>query len=64
MATAIRQVCADEGFPVVGELSYDTAVVRAQVEGKSIVEYGGSVVADQIRDMWKITKTMLEKEEE
>ncbi len=63
-ATAIRQVCADEGFPVVGELSYDTAVVRAQVEGKSIVEYGGSVVADQIRDMWKITKTMLEKEEE
>jgi len=48
----------------VGELSYDIAVVRAQVEGQSIVEYGGSVVADQIRDMWKIVERMLQKEEE
>ena len=64
MAAAIREVCVERGFPVVGELSYDTAVVRAQVEGQSIVEYGGSVVADQIRDMWKIVETMLQKDEE
>ena len=62
MAERIRELCATRGFPVVGELSYDTAVVRAQVEGKSIVEYGGSPVADQIREMWKILDSMLEEE--
>lgn len=63
MAASIRQVCIERGFPVVGELSYDTAVVRAQVQGQSIVEHGGSVVADQIREMWKIVEGMLRKEE-
>jgi len=64
MAGRIREVCAARGLPVVGELSYDTAVVKAQVEGKSIVEHGGSPVADQIRDMWKILQDRLEKTEE
>jgi len=64
MAAEIRRVCAEQGFPVVGELSYDTRVVRAQVEGKSIIEYGDSVVADQIRGLWKIVEAMLQKEEE
>jgi MinD superfamily P-loop ATPase len=59
MAGRIREVCAVRGFPVVGELSYDLAVVRAQVEGKSIVEYDSSVVADQIREMWESVDTML-----
>jgi MinD superfamily P-loop ATPase len=63
MVCSIREVCADRGIPVVGELSYDIAVVRAQVEGRSIVEYGGSVVADQIREMWKTVKTMLDESE-
>jgi MinD superfamily P-loop ATPase len=61
MAERIRQLCTTRGFPVVGELAYDTAVVRAQVQGKSIVECGESPVADQIRDMWKILDRMLEE---
>jgi MinD superfamily P-loop ATPase len=64
MAGRIRHVCVNRGFPVVGELSYDTAVVRAQLEGKSIVEYGGSVVAGQIQEMWSILDSMLKKAEE
>ena len=63
MAARIKEVCAAHGLPVVGELSYDTAVIRAQVEGKSIVEYGGTPVANQIRDMWKTLDDMLKKEE-
>jgi MinD superfamily P-loop ATPase len=59
MAKRIRDLCTDRGFPVVGELDYDIAVVRAQVEGKSIVEYGDSPVADQIRGMWTILNSML-----
>jgi MinD superfamily P-loop ATPase len=64
MADRIREVCIARGFPVVGELSYDTAVIRAQVEGKSIVEYGGSVVAEQMQELWKIVERMLKKAEE
>jgi MinD superfamily P-loop ATPase len=59
MVERIRELCTTRGFPVVGELSYDTAVIRAQVKGESIVEYGGSVVADQIRDMWTVVQDML-----
>jgi len=59
MAGCIRQICAAHDIPVAGELSYDTAVVRAQVEGKSIVEYGGSVVAEQIREMWDVLERLL-----
>ena len=63
IADRIRDLCAAHEIPVVGELDYDTAVVQAQVEGKSIVEYGDSVVADQIRDMWKILDSELRKAE-
>jgi MinD superfamily P-loop ATPase len=59
MAGEIRQLCAARGYPVVGELDYDVAVVRAQVEGKSIVEYGGSPVVDQIREMWTKVNELL-----
>jgi MinD superfamily P-loop ATPase len=59
MAGRIRDASSARGFPVVGELAYDGAVTRAQVEGQSIVEYGGSVVADQIRHMWKVLERML-----
>jgi len=52
MAALIRQVCKTHGLDLVGELNYDEAVTRAQVEGKSIVEYDGSPVAGQIRKMW------------
>ena len=63
MAARIREVCAARGLPVVGELSYDTAVIGAQLEGKSIVEYGDSVVAEQMREMWRILESMLKKAE-
>lgn len=64
MTERIRAFCDEHGFSVVGELSYDTAVVKAQVQGKSILEYGDSPVAAQIRDMWKILDNMLRKAEE
>ncbi len=40
-------------IPVVGVLPYDPAVVEAQVQGKSIVEYGDSPVAEEMRRVWK-----------
>jgi len=63
MAARIRAFCRARSFPVVGELSYDTTVIRAQVEGKSIVEHGGSVVADQIRQMSTVLTDMMNRVE-
>jgi len=63
MTTRLREYCRAEEVPIVGELSYDIAVVKAQVAGKSVVEYGESPVADQIRAMWEIVEMMLIKED-
>lgn len=64
MAATIRRVCFERHLPVVAELSYDTAVVQAQVQGKSIVEHGGSAVAEEIRKMWGAVNDMLDNLEE
>jgi MinD superfamily P-loop ATPase len=64
MAATIRRACANRGLTVVGELAYDTRVVQAQVEGRSIVEYGGSPVAGQIAKMWESLEKMLTEAEE
>lgn len=61
MAEGIRDLCDGLGVPVVGELNYDLAVVRAQLEGKSVVEAGAEPVATQIREMWDVISDMLEK---
>jgi len=61
MAEDVRGLCDRLGVPVVGELSYDLAVVRAQLEGKSVVEAGADPVAAQIREMWDVISDILEK---
>jgi len=60
LAEQIRHLCRSRGIPVVGELCYDTAVTKAQIHGQSIVEHGGSVVAEQIRTMWEQIQQRLE----
>jgi MinD superfamily P-loop ATPase len=59
MAERIKESCSAQGLRVVGELSYDLAVVQAQIEGRSIVEYGDSAVAAQIREMWNVVDELL-----
>ena len=64
MAVVIRDLCAAHAVEVVGELAYDTAVVEAQVQGRSIVEYGDSHVADQIRAIWSVLENKLRNMED
>ncbi len=61
MAARIRRLCEDREVPVAGELSYDLAVVDAQLEGKSIVETEEGPVAHQMREMWDVVSEMLKK---
>jgi MinD superfamily P-loop ATPase len=64
MAAQIRDACAERGLTMVGELSYDQRVIEAQVRGQSIVEYGGTPVAEQITEMWKNLQTILAEAED
>ena len=59
LAAQVRESCEAQGIAVVGELSYDLGVARAQTEGKSISEYGHSRVAGQIAAMWDEIAQML-----
>lgn len=50
------QICRDtENYdvPVLGQIRYDTAVTRAQVQGRAVVEDRGSLAAEDIRELWQ-----------
>jgi hypothetical protein len=38
---------------MLGEIHYDTAVTRAQIEGKSVVEYDNGSASSDIRSLWE-----------
>ena len=48
------QAFADENnFPVLAMIDYDEAVTRAQLEGKTIVEYDNGATARKVRNLWE-----------
>lgn len=59
VAARVRAYCEVQRVPVVGELTYDLAVVEAQTDGKSIVEYGRTAVAQQVTAMWNEIEKIL-----
>ena len=62
MAAEIRRYCEENNLEIVGELSYDPVVTKAQLAAASVVEYSDSPVSSEIRNMWTRVASMLEKE--
>jgi MinD superfamily P-loop ATPase len=52
MTAAIRNRCSERSIDVLGEIRYDTAVTRAQVERKSVVEHDNGRASNDIRSLW------------
>lgn len=52
MTEAIRSRCRERGIDVLGEIRYDTAVTKAQIQGKSVVEYDECPASGDIRSLW------------
>ncbi|MGB9618968.1 MAG: ATP-binding protein [Armatimonadota bacterium] len=52
MTARIREHCLNRNIDMLGEIHYDTAVTRAQIEKKSAVEYDNSIAAQDIRSLW------------
>ncbi|MDD2703207.1 MAG: P-loop NTPase [Candidatus Omnitrophica bacterium] len=52
MTGKIESFCREQNVPVIGKIAFDKTVVKALVEGKTIVEYAQCAAADEIRKMW------------
>jgi MinD superfamily P-loop ATPase len=49
----IADYCAKNHIELAGRIPYDTAVTRAMVAGKSIVEFSDGKVSDAIKEVWQ-----------
>ena len=53
MTEKIEGFCRQKDIPVVGKIPFDKKVVEALVEGKTVIEYGVSSAADEIKNIWE-----------
>jgi len=56
----IEKEAENLGVPVLGRIRYDEAVIAAQVNEMSVVEFGDGVAATDIRALWSRVKNELE----
>ncbi len=57
----IEKKSSEKNLRVVGKIAYDIAVTKAQVAAKSIVEYSGNDLKDQIVSLWESVLNMLKE---
>lgn len=59
IAEAIERKANEKNLKVVGNIAYDTAVTKAQLAAKSIVEYSSNGLKKQIVSLWESILGML-----
>jgi MinD superfamily P-loop ATPase len=52
MALAIRKFCYIKGYQFMGYLPFNPDFTRAQVEGKTIMEYANNQIKSQLKELW------------
>lgn len=57
----IERYCSEEGIEVAAKISFDNVMTQAIVEGLPVVEYTNGKVTQQIKELWQIVSTRLEK---
>jgi len=45
----------------IGDIPYDPAVTKAQVAGKSIIEYSNGSLRDRLMSLWQLVLETLEE---
>ncbi len=58
-AREIGDYCSQNGIPLIAELPYDGDVIRAQVAGRSVVEYSNGPAAAGIKKLWELLLDIL-----
>ena len=58
-AEGIAAWCGEQQVPVLGEIPYDIAVTKAQLDGVSVVEHGASPAAEALQNLGRATEKAL-----
>lgn len=53
ISNQIKDYCGDNNVSALGTITYDAIMTKAQLEAKSVVEYGENTIANEIRDIWQ-----------
>jgi len=53
MTKEIQDSARENGAQVIGTVPYDSHITKAQIAGKTIVEYGDSIAAISIKQIWQ-----------
>jgi len=59
-AEKIVQFCAERGYPFLGHLPFDPDFTRAQVEGKTIMEYDNMKLRALLTEVWEKLQTEID----
>jgi MinD superfamily P-loop ATPase len=60
-ARSIRDFCDAKGYHFLGYLPFNPAFTRAQVEGKTIIEYDNNQIKSELSELWaKLRKAVLQ----
>ena len=57
----ISEYCREKGIELVGKIPYDPLFTRAQIEGKTVVEYPSNMAKTAVEEMWKKVANNLPK---
>ena len=53
MTGRIEEYCLKESIPLAGKIGFDENVVRAVVNGSTVVDYPGLKAKDEVTQIWK-----------
>jgi len=53
MTGKIEEFCRSLNVPVIGKIAFDKTVVKALVEGTTVVEYAECAVSNEVRKIWE-----------
>ncbi|MDP8289641.1 MAG: ATP-binding protein [Candidatus Susulua stagnicola] len=59
MTEKIEEYCNEEKVPFIGKIGFDKTIVKAMVEGKTIIEYSEGKSSKQIKEIWNKLKVVL-----
>lgn len=59
-AQEISHLCHDQGYAFLGYLPFDPDFTRAQVEGKTIMEYGNQRLQTLLHEVWERLQSQIE----
>ena len=59
-AREIEQFCAARGYPFLGHLPFDPDFTRAQVEGKTIMEYDNKTLQAILTEVWEHLRSAID----